>query len=216
MKPEIDRVRNDLTTIEKAMGLAPSIGREWILWLKRDTWLHLLWCLPGAILITSAWIPLDNNHRHLGLVKSQWVGILVAAVMLGILGFASLKMSRGDNRPVGLVREYKRINALSWAYVPPLLLYFIWARQYDIGGRAFMAGLWLLAGSATFVGAICARLWVLLGWAIPLMAFGLLQPASPSRWDGFWLGMMFVSVAVMCSVIQTWQLRGMEKQHATY
>ena len=216
MKPEIDRVKDDLETIQKAIGLAPAFGSEWIQWLKRDTWLYLLWCLPGFILIASALVQFDNTKRLLGLMPAQWVGILVAAVMLGVVVVVSRKMAGADGRPAGLVREYKRINALGWAYVLPLLLYFVWAKQYGIGGRPFMAGLWLLMGSATFVGAVCTRVWVLLGWAIPLMAFGLLQPPTPSRWDGVWFGMMFIAVALLCSGIQTWQLRGMEKQHAAH
>jgi drug/metabolite transporter superfamily protein YnfA len=85
MKPELDRVKNDVETMQKAMGLSPSMGREWIHWMKRDNWLNLLWCLPGTILIASAFLPSDNTAKYFGLVLAQWTGILVAAAMLGVM-----------------------------------------------------------------------------------------------------------------------------------
>ena len=84
MKQELARVKHDLETIQKAMGLAPSMGRDWIQWMKRDNWLNLWWCLPGVILIVSALLSIGNNERYLGLAWGQWTGLLVAAVMLGI------------------------------------------------------------------------------------------------------------------------------------
>src|SRR5665213_2359463 len=179
MKQEIDRVKNDLETIQKAMGLAPSFGREWIQWIqwmKRDTWLSLWWCLPGFILIASAFVPSENIQRHLGLTWLQWVAILVAAVILALAIAVNKKMTGGDGRPDGLVREYKRINAGGWMTLAPFCLYFVWGKEYHVAGQAFMAGLWLLSSLIIFAGAIHTRYWGFLGWAITLLAFGLCQP----------------------------------------
>jgi hypothetical protein len=214
MKPEIDRVRNDLETIQKAMALTPSFGRAWIQWLKRDTWLYLWWCLPGFILVALALVPFDNAKKYLGLMSIQWMGLLVAAVMLGILLIVNRKMTASnDGRPAGLVREFKRVNALGWAFVVPVLFYFVWGKQYGIGGQPFMAGLWLLSGSLAFATAMITRYWVFLGWAIPLLTVGLCQPLMHGRWGGVWLGMMFIAVALLSSIIQAWHLRRMEKQY---
>ena len=54
MKQELNRVKNDVETMQKAMGLAPSMGQDWIQWMKRDRWFSLWWCLPGFILIAAA------------------------------------------------------------------------------------------------------------------------------------------------------------------
>ncbi len=116
-------------------------------------------------------------------------------------------MTGSDGRPIGLVREYKRVNALTWTFLAPFVLYFVWGIQYRIGGQPFMAGLWLLSGSLTFVAAVSARIWVLLGWAIPLLALGLCQPVLHGRWGGIGLGLMFIATALLCSAIQTWQLQ---------
>src|SRR4051794_35435334 len=106
MKQELDRVKNDVETIQRAMGLSPSLGRDWIQWMKRDNWLNLWWCLPGLILIASALLPLGNTERYLGLVLAQWAGLLVAAVMLGITVVSTRRMTANDGRPESLIREY--------------------------------------------------------------------------------------------------------------
>ena len=85
MKPELDRVKNDLDTMQKALGLAPSLGRDWIQWMKRDRWFGLWWCLPGIILIAAAVLPFDHAKRYLGLVIDQWAGLLVAAAGVVVL-----------------------------------------------------------------------------------------------------------------------------------
>ena len=215
MKRELDRVKNDLATMQKAMGLA-AMGRECIAWLKRDSWLNLWWCLPGAILISSALMPLDEGKRFWGLVAAQWVGILVAAVLVGML-VAWGRITRNEARPAGLRREYKRANAQGSWFLPVFLaqfaLYLVWGRQHHIEGEAFMAGMWLLCGSAMLMLAVFTKIWVFLGWAIPFVIFGLCQPLIHGRWGGLWLGTMFIVAALLCSVIQIWQVRGMERQN---
>ena len=216
MNQELERVKSDLETIQKAIGPAPAFGREWIHWMRRDNWLNLWWCLPGVILIASALVPFDNTQRHWGLKPLQWVGILVSAVMLGMLA-AWGRMTRSTIRPAGVIREYKRINDLSaWfglAFLAQFGLYLFWANQHGLNGGTVMSGLWLLSGSSIGLMAVTARAWVLLGWAIPLIAFGFCEPLVQGRRGGIWLGLMFVVAALLCSVIQACQLRGMEKRH---
>src|SRR6266436_8830484 len=113
MKPELDRVKSDLETMQKALGLAPSMGREWIQWMRRDKWFSLWWCLPGFILIAAALLPLDHAQRYGGLVPGQWAGLLVAMVMLGITVAQTRKVMANDGRPEGLKRESKRVNGMS-------------------------------------------------------------------------------------------------------
>src|SRR5215217_3579191 len=99
MKPELDRVKDDLETIQKAIGLAPSFGREWIHWLKRDTWLYLLWCVPGLVLIAAELARLENKTRYFGLMPLQWVGMLVAGMLLAMLAVVHRTATRSDGRP---------------------------------------------------------------------------------------------------------------------
>jgi hypothetical protein len=225
MKQELDQIKNDVDTIQKALGLAPSIGREWIQWMKRDNWLNFMWLLPGLILIISGLLPLDEGKRYFGLVLAQWVGILVATVMLGITAVYFRKITSNDGRPESLVREYKRINGLdrkgSWlnlALLLGLVLYFIWGRQYQIPFGALWSGLFIFMGSSLLVVAFASRVWLLLGWAIPFIAYGLFQTLLPAtgKVNGIALGVMFVAVALSFSVIQVFQIRRIEHQDGAH
>ena len=222
MKQELDRVKNDVETIQKAMGLAPSIGREWIQWMKRNKWSGLWWCIPGLILIASALLPLDNAKRHLGLVSRQWAGLLVAAVMLAISTVGSRKVVAEDGRPEAMIRECKRISGLnreglwfSLALLAQVSLYFLWGRNYHIAFEPFWAGLFVIMGSTCLVAAVSTKVWTLLGWAIPFLGYGLCLPLAEHdrKVSGVLFGLMFIAVALSFSFIQAWQIRQMERQH---
>ena len=225
MKPELDRVKHDVETIQKAMGFLPSVRREWVQWMKRDNWLNLWWCLPGIILIASAFLPSGDATRYFGLVPVQWAGLLVAAVILGIGILLLRKVTDTHDRPESLVREYKRINGLNvhgaWLNVTLLLglaLYFVWCRQYQIGFGASWTGLFIFMGSSCLVTAVAARAWLLLGWAIPFLAYGLFQTLAPAtnQVRGIALGIMFIGVALCFSIIQSWQIRQAKCQHDSH
>jgi hypothetical protein len=222
MKQELDRVKNDVETIQKAMGLAPSFNREWIQWMKRDKWFNLWWCLPGFIILASALLPFDRARRYLGLVPDQWAGILVAAALLGIAIGHTRQVTGKDGRPEGLIRESKRIYGLTsqglWfglACAVQLLLYFVWGRQHHIAPEPFWTGLFILMGSSCLVAALSARAWVLLGYAIPFMGYGLCLPLAGDHHTvkGILFGMMFIAVALSFSVIQVWEIRKVEHPH---
>jgi hypothetical protein len=164
MKQELDRVKNDVETIQKLLGLAPSMGREWIQWMKRDRWFNLWWCLPGLILISAALLPLDHAKRYLGLVPGQWAGVLVAATLFGVAIGHTRHVTRKDGRPEGMIRESKRVNGMTgqglWfglALALQLLLYFVIGRHYHIPFGPFWAGLFLLMGSTFLVAALAAK-----------------------------------------------------------
>ena len=217
MKPELDRVKNDLETMQKAIGLTPSLGREWIHWLKRDKWLNFWWCLPGVMLIAASLAPLDDTRKFLGLIASQWVGLSVAAVLIGMLFFWG-RMIRSDARPPAVVREYKRINCQASlfliGFIAQIALYFIWGAQHNIAGGPFMAGLWILCGSSMFLLTMVTKAWIYLAWAVPMIAFGLCQPLlEGSKQGGLWLGVMFIVAAFLAWLIQAVQSRIIEKQH---
>jgi hypothetical protein len=222
MKPELDRVKSDLETMQKALGLAPSMGREWIEWMKRDRWFSLWWCLPGFILIAAALVPHDHVTRYGGLVFDQWAGLSVATVMLGIAVAHGRKVTANDGRPEGLKRESKRINGMSaeglWfglALLTQVSLYFLWGRQYRIAFEPFWAGLFILTGSSCLVAAVSARAWTLLGWAIPFLGYGLCLPLvqGHGKVNGVLFGMMFIAVALSFSFIAVMQIRNLEHQH---
>jgi hypothetical protein len=225
MNHELDRVKHDLETIQKVLGLAPSIRHEWIQWMKRDNWLNLWWCLPGVILIASALLPLGNNERYLGLALAQWTGLVAAGAMLCVTIICLRKMNGKDGRPDSLIREHKRVNGLTvqgaWvnlALLAGLVLYFVWSKRNGLTFGAFWSGLFIFMGSSCLVTAIASRAWLLLGWAIPFLAYGLFQTlvSRSGKVSAIPLGVMFIAVALSFSVIQVWQIRRIECQDESH
>ena len=210
-------MRSDLETMQKAMGTEPSFGREWAAWLRRDNWLNLWWLLPGAILTAPIFMQRGNSERFCGLKPEQWVGLLVAAVLLGMLVFWNRTVMRRNGRPDGLVREYKRVNALSWWMLLPFLaqivLYFAWASQHGLSGQTVMSGLWLVCASSIAMMAVLTRLWLYLGWALPMVIYAFLLPEVSHEWGGAVLGGVFVVAALLSWLIMSFQLRVWERKH---
>lgn len=222
MSAELNRIKQDLETMQRALGLAPSLGRDWVDWLKRDRWFSLWWCIPGVILIGAAVIPHSHTIRYGGLVIDQWAGCLVAAVMLGIAGIQTRRVTANDSRSAAVVREAKRINGLngdglwgSLALGVQGILYFFWSQHYRIGFEPFWAGYFLVMGSSLLLMAMAARVWLLLGWALPFLAYGAVVPlvGVHSRANGILFGLMFVAVALSFSFISSLQIRALERQN---
>jgi len=193
--------------------------------MKRDNWLNLRWCLPGVILIASALLPSGNTERYAGLALAQWTGLLVAVVMLIITVVCLRKMTGNDGRPDSLIREYRRVNGLNvqgaWfnlALLVALILYFIWGKQHQLAFGAFWSGLFIFMGSFCLVTAVASRAWLLLGWAIPFLGYGLFQTLLPAsgKVSGIPLGIMFIAVALSFSFIQVCQIRKIESEHGAH
>ena len=142
--------------------------------------------------------------------------------MLSLTSFLTRKVTAEDGRPAGLIRETKRINGISseglWfgvALVVQLALYFVWAEQYGIAFKPFWAGMFILMGSSCFVGAVSAKAWPLLGWAIPFIVYGLSLPLVDGHrlLGGILLGLMFIGVAFSFSIVAVLQIRMLEREN---
>ncbi len=225
MKQELDRIKGDVETMQKAMGFVPSMAREWIHWLRRDQWFSLWWCLPGAIIIAAALLPFDHAARFLGLVPDQWGGILVAVSLLALAVVHSRRAAGKDGRPEAMVRELKRTNGLTveglWfgaALVMQIALYFVWGWQHHVPFDTFWSGFFVLTGSSLLLGAVAGRAWILLGYAVPFIAYGLCLPlAEGAPTAGKLLfGIMFIAVALLFSFIQAVQIRHAQHLHESH
>jgi hypothetical protein len=223
MKIEFDRVKNDLETIQKAMGLSPSLGREWLQWLKRDKWFSFWWCAPGLILIVSALLPVDHAQKYAGLLVNQWAGILVALAMLIITWVYGRKVAGRDGRSDGAIREAKRINGMDrqgflfgLASLIQVVLYGFWSWQHHIAFETFWAGMFIVVGSTYLIVALAVRAWMLLGWALPFLAYGLCLPLTVGAGKVVLFGVMFIAVALSFSLIQVLQIRKLESEHVAH
>lgn len=217
MKTEIERVKNDLETIQKAMGTEPRFGRDWAKWIRRDNWMTFWWFLPAAILLSASFVHSENSSRYGGLKPEQWIGLLVCAVLIGMLVFWNRAVTRRNGRPDGLVREYKRINSVSGWFLLPFLgqivLYFAWANLQGLPGKTVMSGLWLVLAFSMAMLAVLTRLWLYLGWALPMAAYAFLLPQVSQQWGGAALGALFAVAALLSWLITSIQVRRVEKQH---
>jgi hypothetical protein len=225
MKPEIDRVKNDLETIERAMGIAPSLGQDWLQWLKRDKWFSLWWCVPGLLLIAATLAPLDHARKVWGFAIDQWAGILVVVAMLTIARAHIRKVTGKDGRSEHAIREAKRMCGIDRqgfkfriALLVQVAAYFYWGIQYDVAFEPFWAGLFIVTGSTCLAVALSAKAWTLLGWAIPFLAYGLGIPftGGTGKLNGVLFGMMFILVALSFSLIQVLEIRKFESENATH
>jgi hypothetical protein len=220
MNIEINRVKTDLETIQKAIGPSPNFGREWLQWLRRDNWSSLWYCLPGLIFIAGTVLPFDGTKRHFGLIPAQWVALLATAVTFGILFRSQRRLFWNPARPAGLVRVQKKFNTRGYwlllAIFVQFSFYFIWAEQSGLTGQPAILGLYFLVmGSACMVMAVSWNAWGLFGWAIALLICGVCQPAMHGRMTGMLIGMLFIIGSLLSSVFQALQLRKIESQHVT-
>ena len=225
MKQDFDRVKNDVETIQKAMGLAPSIGVEWIQWMKRDRWFSLWWCVPGLIIIAAALLSFDHAQRYFGLVADQWAGLLVAGTLLALAWGHGRQTTGKDGRPEAMIRESKRTYGMTaqgyWfglALMLQVLLYFVWGRSYHVAFEPFWAGLFILMGSSCLAAALTGKAWILLGYALPFLAYGICLPLAGGNHQakGVLLGLMFIAVALSFSIIQVLQIRKIERENESH
>jgi hypothetical protein len=225
MKQELDRVKNDIETIQSAIGLSPSVAQDWVRWMKRDNWLFLWWCLPGAMMITSSFLPAGYPEKYFGYTLGAWTGILAAALAGGLLFVGIRKTTANDGRPQSLIREYRQYWGLDangkWAGLAFLLgcaLYVFWAWRFRISRGAFGPGVCILAGSTYLVAAIVSRQWLLLGVAVPVLGYGLFAAllSGNGMEGGVPLGITCIAIGLCSYLIQVWQIRKVERQHESH
>ena len=222
MNHDIDRIKKDVETIQNALGLLPAAGRDWVRWMKRDRWFSLWWALPGFIVLVAGLLPMDPRIKHFGLGIQQWAGLLTAASLLGIGMANGWRTPQEAGRPeapnrqmahwTGKTAESKWFGA---ALLAQVLLYFVWGWRYDIAFPAFWSGLFVLMGTTCLVAALSTRVWMLLGYAIPFTAYGLIVSLTPGREtvNCALLGLMFIAVALCFTFIQTAQIRQAQAEH---
>jgi hypothetical protein len=218
-------VKTDVETIQKAMGIAPSIGMDWIQWMKRDRWFSLGWCVPGLIIIATALMSFDHAKRHFGLLADQWAGLLVAGTLLALAYGHTRQVSGQDGRPEAMIRESRRTFGITtqgfWfglALLLQVLVYFVWGRMYHVAFEPFWAGLFVILGSSCLAAAISGKAWILLGYAFPFLAYGLCLPLANGNHQikGILFGTMFIAVALSFSFIQVCQIRIIERQNESH
>jgi hypothetical protein len=140
----------------------------------------------------------------------------VTIALFGVTWIQSRRINGKDGRPEGMVREARRVYGLTggglWfglALAAQLLLYSAWSKQHHLAFEPFWAGLFVLLGSTCLVVALSARVWVLLGYAVPFVSYGLCLPLVVDHHaaKAALFGLMFIGIALSFSLIQVWEIR---------
>ena len=74
-------------------------------------------------------------------------------------------------------------------------------------------------GATYLVLTVISRIWLLLGWALPLLAYGLLAVLLPDRHNTLReipLGMMFIAIGGLSFILQAWQIRQIARHHESH
>lgn len=231
MNNEIDRIKNDVETIQRTLGLPSAAGRDWIHWMQSDCWFNLWWCLPGAIIVIAALLPVDPHARYFGLMLNQWAAIPIIASLLGIAVAAGRRTKGRDGRPEAMVREQVRMGRAAWIFSMGLfaqvLLYFLWGWRSNVPFAAFWSGLFLMIGSTFLIGALVARTWEprvhgALGFAIPFTAYGLCVLLIPhavvphAKVNGVLFGLMFIAIGLCLTFIEAARIRRAKSDHEAH
>jgi hypothetical protein len=157
MRPELDRLRDDLATMRAAAGLEP-------VWNRHAIRTHVLLAVAGVA--AAGWAIFPHG-------LPQVIGM--AAFIVPLVDW--WLQARG--RPSGSAaddREWRETLAVLW-YALPLTVLAVWSRAVGLE-LVTMAGLMVfMLGFVLFGSAVSERpVRPLLGWAVAFMLGGLLLP----------------------------------------
>src|SRR5262245_28698406 len=147
MRPDIDRLRDDLATMKAATGLDPA-------WNEQAIRTHLLLAAAGAVAALWAILP-----------HGLWEIAGLAAFVVPVVDWWWQARGRA-NRSASDDREWREGLTVFW-YVLPLGALAWWSRAVGLE-LVTMAGLmWFMLGFVLFGSAMSERrVRPLLGWAI--------------------------------------------------
>jgi hypothetical protein len=189
---DIDRVKQDLTAIQDAIGTDYPFG-----WVTVAAWLAI--AVVSGIGAIAAW----TGSAAAGAITALLALAVVAAVV-------SWTMSSRGARAAGpgAWREVRRLAAAKLLVGPALLVFVAWQLYtgadpiYLISSTAFIAGILVTIYATTRPSRLAG-----LGVGLPLLAFGALVPIIPP--DNLALGAACtgVTAGLSCAAIITAQLR---------
>jgi len=154
-KDDLTRVRNDLETMESAIGLPPR-------WDANEIRINLLFAAAG--LAAVAWALLPHG-------LSPLVGLCF--LLVPVIAWARTGTT-GESPVAG--REFRSALRTVWLAIP-LVALFGWSRQVGLTATEFLSLSIFLIGAILFSAAVGEKqMNSLLGWAAALMTGALLLP----------------------------------------
>ena len=189
---EIDRVKEDIEVIKEAAGLELPFGWE-------DVWLNVYLIPVGVWLAIWSVLPFELSRL--------W-RILPVAILAPVFVFLRIKYRRSSGRSPVRRRQYS--GALLACPILGLcgFGYMVWVVRsghdfvFAVGGMLFFVGFMLA------IFAFIERRLHYLGWAIPVMVFGV----TISVWTALnvletGVGYMLITACSITAAIQAYQLK---------
>ena len=194
---QLERLRQDIDTIQEAGGIELPFGRE-------DLFIHAGLGAWGLVLAAWPWV-LPPDRARLWVVPA--VVLLVAYVHL------RRKYRRALGRSPVRRREYTTALVAPIFVLPATVSYFAWAIWQGLA-------LWTVAGAGMFFLGLMFAVWAMvdvrrrsnLGSAIPLMAMGLAAPVVDNAWLTCALGLGVATAGLLTGLIMHHQLRQQDQR----
>ena len=196
---EVQRVKEDLATLQQAAGLEPLVGRE-------DIRANLAIAVAGVVAVVWALLP----HG----MPQQWGMVPLVLVVLSYLIWQRARHRQGTGRSAIERKKYSAELVGVILITALALVYRLWATELGIsraiaGGAAFF----ILGAAIVVFGLRESRRWPELGMAIPIMLCGLAIPLlSVSTW--VLLGGTFAVGGAVTAGLTTYQIRMDANAHA--
>jgi hypothetical protein len=197
---DLDRIENDLATIQRAAGLELPFGRE-------DVWLNLLLGAGGIVALFWALAPHGLPH-HWGLVP-----LLILTLVYGTR--LRNKYRRSTGRSPIRRREYTIGFVLAIVFGGFALVYRVWGARLGIPLAYVQGSVIFFMGMAFLVPAIMdhrSRIY-LVALSVPMILCGLAIPAFAVSAVVLFGGALAIAGPSMAAV-QVWQLNRSRPGHA--
>ena len=200
---ELTRVRQDLATMQQAVGVGLPFGRE-------DVRLSLAWAAAGVPLAAwTAWTAVEQWQFGMLLV-------VPAALVLALSGAVAKKYHHRRARAPIRWREYRHQWLLAAVLTPLWGACLYWGIRQGLSPEAmtvtgiFMAGLGMLA-----LPIVDRTRLFYLGWGGATLLLGAAAPLCGQRYLGLAVGGWLILAGLSTAAIMTWQLRSNVIQQST-
>lgn len=197
----LDRVRKDLDAIRHVIGVDLPFGRADVV--------ANLWLFPcGLLMAMWPWV-LGWEYRKMAL----------APLLLALLGclWCSYNAHRYRSIRPSAWREHKLGLLSALVMLACVMPYAQWERHVGVPRGSVGAALMFSIGVGGLL--MCVIDWrrrYYVGWAIPLMVFGVVLPLLTPAHVISAAGASMATAGFLTASIQAWQLRGGAEFHATH
>ncbi len=196
---EVQRVKDDLATLQRAAGLESLVGRE-------DVWANLAIAAAGVVAVVWALLP----HG----MPQQWGMVPLVLVVLSYLTWQRARHRQSTGRSAIERKKYSAELAGVAVVIVLALVYRLWANELGISREVAGGAAFFILGAAIVVFCLRERQrWPELGTAVPIMACGLAIPMlSVSTW--VLLGGTFAVGGAVTAGLTAYQIRMDANDHA--